>query len=145
MKQFGPTSCSAKRSDLFLPKVRYVRKKRSSQHLQQKSCEKNEGAFGKKRRCVWKKNAGSFEGKCVRVHTLVRSCSYLDAFACVSSRNKRIGVRTAFIQVFAWTVIFFFSKKIYGSRMESKIGSRFGVQKGGPRFVNTLFRVALSP
>ena len=26
MKLFGPTSCFAKRSDLFLPKVRYVRK-----------------------------------------------------------------------------------------------------------------------
>ena len=32
---------------------------------------------------------------------------------------------------------FSFSKKNYGSRMWSGIGSRFGVQKGGPRFVNT--------
>ena len=83
MKQFGPTSCSAKRSDLFLPKVRYVRKKRSSQHLQQKSCEKNEGAFGKKRRCVWKKTQGHlrenvfvFTPWCVRVRTLMRSPAF---------------------------------------------------------------------
>ena len=34
MKLFGPTSCSAKRSDLFLLKVWYVLKKRSTQHLQ---------------------------------------------------------------------------------------------------------------
>ena len=32
---------------------------------------------------------------------------------------------------------FSFSKKNYGSRMGSGIGSRFGVQKGGPCFVNT--------
>ena len=68
-KLFGPTSCSAKRSDLylFLPKVRYVRKKVQSYVGKERAAkktklrsEKNEGAFGK--------NAGPLES----------------AFACVS-------------------------------------------------------------
>ena len=84
-KLFGPTSCSAKISnlDLFLPKVRYVRKKFEP------ALVRNE--LRNKRRCVY---AGPLKS----------------AFACVSWWNKCIRIRTG-IQVFAWTVIFFFLQK----------------------------------
>ena len=54
MKQFGLTSCSAKRSDLFLPKVRYIRKNIRASICNERAAKKtkvhskkNEGAFGK--------------------------------------------------------------------------------------------------
>ena len=61
----------------------------------------------KKPRCVWKKC--SCARGCVRLH----SCSHLGAFAFISCRmhcvrNERIRVRTAFIQVFAWTITIYF-------------------------------------
>ena len=71
----------------------------------------------RKRRCIRKKMKVHLEkcraiGECVCLH----SCSHLGAFACVSWWNKHTGVRTAFIQVFAWTVIFFSPKKFTGPK-----------------------------
>ena len=134
MKLFGPTSCSAKRSDLFLPKVRYVRKKRrlvracicnerAAKKMKVRS-KKNEGAFGKSR--------GPLESvfAFVRVHNLVRSPAFPGETSALAFALH--------LHRFSHGLSYFsFSKKIYGSRMRSKIGSRFGVQKGGPRFVNT--------
>ena len=117
MTQFGPTSCSAKRSDLFLPKVRYVRAS---------ICNKRAATKTKVR---LEKKAGPFEGECVRVHTLVRSPAF-------PGETNALAFALHLYR-FSHGQSFFFSKKIYGSRMGSKIGSRFGVQKGGPRFVNT--------
>ena len=77
MKLIGPTSCSAKRSDLFLPKVRYVRKNEGSFEPAFVTNElgENEGVFEKKNEGAFGKNAGPLESvfACVRVHTLVRS------------------------------------------------------------------------
>ena len=115
MKLFGPTSCSAKRSDLFLLKVRYVLKKRSTQHLQ-----KMQGHW---RVCL---PVFVFTPWCIRLCFLLKQMHWRSH--CIYTG-------------FRMDSHFFFSKKIYesrmGSRMGSKIGSRFGVQKGGPRFVNT--------
>ena len=63
MKLFGPTSCSAKISDLFLLKVRYVRAS---------ICNKRAAT---KTQVHLAKNAGPLESvfACVRVHTLVHS------------------------------------------------------------------------
>ena len=129
-KLFGPTSCSAKRSDLdlFLPKVRYVRKKVQACVGKERAAKKTK-VRSKKTKVRLEKTQG---------HWRVRSLAFpgeTNAFA-FALHLERFSHGQSY---------FSFSKKIYGSRMGSRmrsrigsgIGSRFGVQKGGPRFVNT--------
>ena len=83
--------------------------------------KKNEGAFGKSR--------GPLESvfACVRVHNLVRSPAF-------PGETNAFGVRTAFIQVFAWTVIFFFLQK--NLRVQNEVQNRVQIRgpKGGSSF-----------
>ena len=133
-KLFGPMFCSAKRSglDLFLPKVRYVKKKvqacigkeRAAKKMKVHS-KKNPKVCLEKTQGHWRVRLPAFPGE-------------TNAFA-FALHLYRFSHEQSY---------FSFSKKIYGSRMGSRmrsrigsgIGSRFGVQKGGPRFVNTHVR-----
>ena len=84
------------------------------------SCEKNEGAFDKKRRCVWKKRRQG-HGECVRLRFLVKQ---------THSRSHCIYTG------FRMDSHFFLSpKKFTGPEWGPDSGSK----KGGPRFVNTLY------
>ena len=93
--------------------------------------------FEKKRRCVWQKRratGGVFA--CVLVHTLVHSPAFPG-----ETNALHIGVRTAFIQVFARTVIFFFVQKnlLVQNGVQNGVQNRVQIRgpKGGQRFVNT--------
>ena len=89
--------------------------------------KKTQGAFGK--------NAGPLESvfACVRVHTLVRSRAFPG-----ETNALHIGVRTAFIQVFAWAVIFFFLQKnlLVHNGVQNGVQNRVQIRgpKGGQLF-----------
>ena len=118
-KLFGPTSCSAKRRDLdlFLSKVRYVRKKFEP------ALVRNE--LRSKRRCVRKKTKVRLEK--TQGYWRVRSSAF--------PGETNVFAFALHLYRFSHGQSYFsFSKKPYGSRIGSRmgsgIGSRFGVQMG---------------